>query len=311
MVIRYLVTLIILSFYSLSALADDQNCPALLVKIGFDGQILQGSKQSVIRAVNRGETIRVRWDLDFDDDKKSDLTHWSDARFLSVWQGEVFTQVHAIHRQSPVRDKADIRLPDETNIWHGLIGTTGLMRGKMEKSDKSGERRVSSSWCSNRALPPQWTKIFKNDLSGKTMEGSKIKLFEAIRAGEPVRVGWGLKRNINGQEKSVEHIAEPVFITITDNNEISAQLPEHLAQESYWNSNKARFDNGSVMWRGILSSTGTFDAIWADRATGEIVRRSPQRAILSWYVLGKPAKANTLAVSRGIISDTPIKVREK
>jgi hypothetical protein len=45
---------------------------------------------------------------------------------------------------------------------------------------------------------------------------------------------------------------------------------------------KARVDKAGVMWRGLMGTDGTFDAVFVDRATGQEVRRLPQRAGIAW-----------------------------
>jgi hypothetical protein len=39
------------------------------------------------------------------------------------------------------------------------------------------------------------------------------------------------------------------------------------------------------MWRGLMGTDGSFDAVYVDRATGREVRRLPLRAGIAWFVL--------------------------
>jgi hypothetical protein len=143
-------------------------------------------------------------------------------------------------------------------------------------------------------------------LDGVSVGGEKQRLFEAVRRGRPIRLAWGVQHP-NDDTVSVEHVAEPVFVTVAG-DELFAQLPEHIAQQSYVDPNAARFDTPSVMWRGLMATTGTFDAVWVDRASGEEVRRVPQRAQIAWYVYGPAASCETdkavqLAVPGGVRLD--------
>ena len=281
--------------------ATDASCPSLLLETDFDGAIVRGSKVAVVAASERGEALRVGWKIDFDGDRKADLSHWSDGKFISVWEGEVFTQVASIHRQRPVIGQADVLLTEDFALWHGLLGTNGMLKGRLEDSDSPGSRRVQTFWC-GAAL--RWTMVYKSGLNGEVLSGSKDKLLAAIREGIPVRVGWGLDRSVDGEANSVEHVAEPVFVTIVDGTEIVAQLPEHVAQRSYWDASQAQFDEGAVMWRGLVSSTGSFDAIWVNRSTGEVIRRAPQRAVLNWYLAHGPLQTfEQLAIADGVTRD--------
>ena len=124
-------------------------CPGLLFANDYGGEPLAGSKQQLIDAVERGERIRVGWEIDFDDDGITDLAHWADAAFLSVWEGDVFTQVAAIHRQSPRRGQADIDLTGEGYTeWRGSLGTNGMIKGMLSTPGaEPGGRPVRISWC--------------------------------------------------------------------------------------------------------------------------------------------------------------------
>lgn len=150
-----------------------------------------------------------------------------------------------------------------------------------------------------------WVALYKNDTDGTSIAGSKEALLAAIRAGQPIHLAWGASTVRDGQTKSVEHLATPVFITIIDGKEVVVQLPEHIAQRSYWYPDRALFDDNAIMWRGLMSTTGTFDAIWVNRATGEVTRRSPQRAAITWFARqAAPVDTPSLAIPGGVIRDT-------
>ncbi len=151
----------------------------------------------------------------------------------------------------------------------------------------------------------QWRLVYRHDTQGAALDGTKAALFEAIRRGAPVRVGWGMKVVRDGRTISVEHTADPVFLTIMSDKDVVIQLPEHIAQKSYFDPAAAAFDGPAVMWRGLMSSDGTFDAVWVNRATGEEVRRYPQRVGLAWFAFQSPAgcgaqEALTLATEGGV-----------
>jgi hypothetical protein len=157
---------------------------------------------------------------------------------------------------------------------------------------------------------PQWLLAYRHDTQGAAVSGSKAALFDAIRRGAPVRIGWGMKLVHQGRTISVEHTADPVFLTIVSDKEVVIQLPEHIAQKSYVDPAAAAFDTPSVMWRGLMGSDGTFDAVWVNRATGEEVRRYPQRVGLAWFAFLPPEScarqdALTLATEGGVKAVKP------
>lgn len=305
---NYLKIILLLMLCSHAFAQQTSNCPNLLVKIDYNGKVISGSKAQLINSAQRGENLRVNWELDFDNDKKSDLVHWMDAGFVSVLGGEVFAQFQSIHSQSPSIKKSTVSLPTIFNKWYGLLGSNGILQGRFKSDKEVRETKVKSTWCSMTTPEPIWTAVYKNGTHGEDLSGSKEQLLNAIRAGKDMRIGWGLMREVNGNKKSIEHVTSPVFITIVDESEVVAQLPEHLAQKNYWNINKAEFDHAAVMWRGLISTTGSFDAIWVNRATGEEVRRSPQRGAFNWYVQQTPSKTSqSLAIKDGVIQDKKLK----
>ena len=280
-------------------------CSAPLFGTGFDGEPTHGSKDALITAVNRGEPVRVGWALDFDDDGEGELVHWADAAFLSVWEGEVFTQVDAIHTQSPLRNSGDVQLRAPFVEWRGSLGTNGMIEGRYSDGTTVERRKAQIYWCSG--LPGSdrsWTLLYRNGTDGEDLAGSKDALFAAIRSGHPIQIGWGFSRERDGETLSIEHLVSPVFVSITNGTHVTAQLPEHIAQRSYADADEAFFDDPSVLWRGLMSTTGSFDAVWVDRASGDEVRRHPQRAMLSWYAPVSPRLATpALAVPKGVIND--------
>ena len=141
---------------------------------------------------------------------------------------------------------------------------------------------MSSTWCLAACQPPEWRLVYRHDADGKPLAGAKEDLFAAVRRGYPIRLAWGAALRARA---AVEHSAQPVFLTIMNGSELFVQLPEHIAQSSYSDAAQARFENASVMWRGLMGTDGSFDAVYVDRATGREVRRLPQRAGIAWFVL--------------------------
>lgn len=280
-------------------------CSGHLVTIGPDGAVLNGTKQALSDAVRSGSAVRVGWSLDSNKDGQPELTHWADAMFLTEWQGEVFAQLSDIQRQTPRADSARVEMPAGRQRWSGLIGTTGVLAGHFDTGDAPPDVRVRSTWCLASCPPPAWRLVYHHDADGTPIAGSKTALFDVIRSGVPIRIAWGASAEGASGPASVEHSAEPVFVTIMNGTEVAVQLPEHIAQASYSDPGKAVFETPSVMWRGLLASDGSFDAVYVDRATGREVRRLPQRARIAWMALiseqpaCRPAPL-TLAVPGGV-----------
>jgi hypothetical protein len=294
----------------LSAGAWATTCPLHLVTIEPDGRASEGSKDVLREAFRAGLPLRVGWSLNFDADAEPEVTHWSDSGFLTEFEGEIFAQFADIQAQGPRLGKASILMPAKRKRWSGLIGTNGVLESNFDDGEVAPSERVRSEWCiDGRAAcaVPSWRLVYLHDKSGAAIEGTKSALFDAIRRGYPIRFAWGGTFGSTERTASVEHAAEPVFIDIMGGSELFVQLPEHIAQTSYHEPSRAALGQPSVMWRGMMGTDGSFDAVMVDRANGKEVRRMPQRARIAWFAYapdalcaGKPVK---LAERDGVVGD--------
>ena len=257
-----------------------------------DGSTESGSKDAVRRAFAHGTPLRVGWSVDSDKDRVPDVSHWAYASFLSEFEGEIFAQFDDIQRQQPARGQRRIAMPPGRQRWSGLLGTTGVLESHFDDLTPSSSVRVRSTWCMDpraHSCVPEWRMVYRHDTDGRPIAGDKQSLLDAVRRGVPLRFAWGFSGATAGGAVSVEHSAEPVFLTIMEGEHVFVQLPEHIAQASYARPEQARFDSPAVMWRGLMGTDGSFDAVYVDRATGKEVRRFPQRVGLAWFALLPPA----------------------
>lgn len=294
----------IVSVVTAPAFAQAPSCAGHLVTVGAGGTVEHGSKQALRDAVHRGTPIRVGWSIDGNGDGAADVVHWADATFLTDWQGDVFAQIPDIQRQNPRTGPPRIEMPAAEQRWTGLLGTTGTLAGHFSDGVEIPVVRVPSTWCVASCPPPSWRLVYQHEADGKPLVGAKEALFDAVRRGYEIRLAWGASIDAGDRPRSVEHAAEPVFVTIMDGSELFVQLPEHIAQASYIDPAKAVFETPSVMWRGLMGTNGSFDAVYVDRATGREIRRLPQQARIAWFALApEPACAAAplaLAVPGGV-----------
>ena len=127
-----------------------------------------------------------------------------------------------------------------------------------------------------------WQLLYKNNRDGEIIQGNMEALIHAVRQGLPLRIAWGVAHPTQ-QGRYVEHMVEPVFVTIASGQHVYIQTPEHIAQTSYWDTDFQDFNSPQLVWRGLLSTTGRFIAVTYNRSSGETIRRAPQRAVMSWY----------------------------
>jgi hypothetical protein len=135
-----------------------QSCSPPLLIVEQDGRVSAGSKERLRSAVQVGLPLRVGFSIDFDNDKKPDLTHWADAVFITEFEGEVFTQLLEIRRQLPKQGEAHIELSATPQRWTGSIGSDGFLEGAFDDDQKPIRLRVRATWCidprvSHESLP--------------------------------------------------------------------------------------------------------------------------------------------------------------
>lgn len=302
---RRFLTFNLMILASTSQLAAQESCDGLIFSTDFDRKVSHGSKDALITAVNSGRPIRVGWEMDFDDDDVGDLSHWADAAYLSIFNGDVFTQVDAVHAQTPDRQEGAVRLRTPYAEWRGSLGSNGVLEGSYSDDRPfPDDIRVKVTWCLAISPAPNWVLLYRNDSEGNPIGGSREALFAAVRSGLPISIAWGFSTERQGQRVSVEHSIIPVYISIINEEHVAAQLPEHIAQQQYADIAGALFDDPAVMWRGLMTTQGTFDAVWVNRATGEQIRRYPQRAEMSWFAPSSPRlDTPSLAIEGGVRRD--------
>ena len=135
----------------------------ILLKTDFEGKVIEGSIEKLIENIRAGEKIRVGWNLDFNNDAKSDLEHWIDANFISILNGHVFNQIEPIYAQGPNFDLPQIEIGNSNIKWTAIIGTNGKLisrfvnpdldkitdetqRKQMEMMSKINEELVETIW---------------------------------------------------------------------------------------------------------------------------------------------------------------------
>jgi hypothetical protein len=263
-------------------------CPNHLATIEPDGIVSSGSKERVRQAARAGLPLRIGWHVGAATEQRRGVDHWADAAFVTEFGDEVFAQLADIQKQTP--QGAHGRIALGAGRWTGLLGTNGALEGFFEgvPGDAPSPVKVKQTWCVDprACASPTWRVLYRHDADGRPVAGSKDALFDAVRRGRPIRLIWGVRVERAGLPAiSVEHAADPVFVKIMSGGELFAQLPEHVGQASYFEPDQARFDAPGVMWRGLMGTTGAFDAVLVDRGTGREVKRLPQRAAIAWLAL--------------------------
>lgn len=137
--------------------------------------------------------------------------------------------------------------------------------------------------CTPSSQTSTYQLVYKNDKQGNTVSGSKEALINAIRLGASVKIGWGSQ----GETRTIEHLSEPIWIAIPNEEEVIAYLDPQVFARLDWNDLTATYSDSlsaTTEWRVAITTNGEFDAIWYDRKEHRITRRVPQKHVMSWYV---------------------------
>jgi hypothetical protein len=162
-----LLAFVLLLWVCASAFAQElDRCAGHLVTVEPGGAVSAGSKKALLSVIRSGLPIRIGWSLDVNNDGKPELVHWADAIFVTEFEGEVFAQIAAIQRQSPLRGKARIDLGDKSQHWTGLLGTNGVLEGRFDDDQPSTSVPVRMEWCIDSRVP-------KADWPAEIREGKK------------------------------------------------------------------------------------------------------------------------------------------
>ena len=145
--------------------------------------------------------------------------------------------------------------------------------------------------CSgNQPQQNKWRIVLKTDKNGTVLKGSKLELINAIRNGQDLKIGWGGKR----EDLSIEHLSTPIWLAILSEKEVMAHLDPQVLSAIDWDSLNANYEDASLLqkeWRVVLTTKGDFDAVWYDKKADTLIRRWPQKHIMTWFANGSQEEA--------------------
>lgn len=144
-----------------------------------------------------------------------------------------------------------------------------------------------------KAPADSWQTVYKSNKEGNGIVGSKKDLINAIRQGLPIKIAWGSK----GKTHTIEHVAEPIWLAILDEQEVMAHLPSQVLSSIDWDALTANYANPSKLeeeWRVVITTKGAFDAVWYDRKKQEHIKRVPQQHPITWMVKGNIDKTGAI-----------------
>ncbi len=107
----------------------------IVLTTDFDGNVTKGSKEQLINEIRKGKSVRVGYQLDFDNDKVADFDHWLDAEFITILNGEVFTQIRNINLQIPNMEDPQIDIIPVNTMWTAILGTNSILKNRFVYDD--------------------------------------------------------------------------------------------------------------------------------------------------------------------------------
>lgn len=130
-----------------------------------------------------------------------------------------------------------------------------------------------------------WQLVFRNDAEGRSLAGDKTALIHAVRNGYPIRIGWGMRR-ASDTTRSVEHVVDAAFLTISNSREVFAQTVQIIGQAPDLNSDtlKIRFREQNK-WVKMAGTNGYSTALMINYLQDTLVNHGVDRKLgTSWYV---------------------------
>lgn len=141
---------------------------------------------------------------------------------------------------------------------------------------------AASSALAQQPAAAGWRMVYAVDSTGKPTFGQKQDLLAAVRAGLPIRVGWGITwRLSDGTAGGVEHVADAAFLTI-HRDEVFAQIAPILGQAPDARSPAITLGiGGDRLWYALLDTTGRLQGQFTGDGEADSFR-----AATIWYVQG-------------------------
>lgn len=137
--------------------------------------------------------------------------------------------------------------------------------------------------------PSGWQMAYKHDENGKRIEGNIDSLIQGIRNGYEVRIGWGWQRERGDSLLRLEHMAQPIFLSVIQEGNVSAVIDAHPLLDSYIAIEQQKFRSGGHIWQCVLTTQGTFNAQVYHRSTGELLNDWPQKHHMTWFLQYPPS----------------------
>lgn len=136
--------------------------------------------------------------------------------------------------------------------------------------------------CKQENNPNKLQVLYKNDKNGVTLLGSKENIIDAIRKGADIKIGWQSETKV----RKIEHLSTPVWLAVLNEKEVLAHLDPQVFSVIDWDKLSAAYVDDKMLdveWRVVLTTSGSFDAVWYNTKADTVVRRIPQNHEMTWF----------------------------
>ncbi|MEM9361972.1 MAG: hypothetical protein AAGA43_05010 [Bacteroidota bacterium] len=128
-----------------------------------------------------------------------------------------------------------------------------------------------------------WRLVYRNDANGETLFGEKQELLNAVRNGNPIKIGYG------GQLRSdttltIEHVFEAHFFTILNDSEVYAQMASIIGQNPLIEKDTTNILFRNTQWNIIVGTNGFSDRLTMSLARDTILAQNQRNMNVSWFV---------------------------
>jgi len=138
--------------------------------------------------------------------------------------------------------------------------------------------------CYNSENSSEWRLIYHNDSDGHVISGNKDDLLNAVRAGYPIRIGWGL-RSRRDSTVTIEHVCDAKFLSIINGNDVFAQIDPIVGQRPVVQDSVGIYFRETDEWVKIAGSNGFTTARMYNYIDQELYGPSQARyRATAWYV---------------------------
>ncbi|MEM8847249.1 MAG: hypothetical protein AAGD17_09130 [Bacteroidota bacterium] len=128
-----------------------------------------------------------------------------------------------------------------------------------------------------------WQLVYRNDANGKTLFGEKQELLNAVRNGNPVKIGFGgqLRRDTT---LTIEHVFEAHFFTILNDSEVYAQMSPIIGQNPLIEKDTTNILFRNTQWNIIVGTNGFSDRLTMSLSQDTILSQNQRKMNVSWFV---------------------------